>query len=261
MRWIRGVGSISALAAASLLLARVHPFGNANLEGAQAAQAPLSSSIPPNVRALLSTKCADCHSATAHAPVYRLFATISWLLERDIVQARKAMNLSDWDSYSTDQQQTLEAKIAQETKSRHMPLPQYLLIHWNARITQADVQTLSQWAHGGASPDLSGQTAAAGDPTRGALVFENRCTGCHALNQNREGPQLQGLYGRSTGAVAGFPYSDALKKANVTWNDQSLERWLADPDSFLPGNNMDFHVRLPQERKDLVAFFKQSASP
>lgn len=69
---------------------------------------------------------------------------------------------------------------------------------------------------------------------------------------------LQGVYGRNTGAVAGFPYSDTLKKANIAWNDQTLERWLADPDAFLPGNNMDFLVSKPQERKDLIAYFKQS---
>jgi cytochrome c len=43
------------------------------------------------------------------------------------------------------------------------------------------------------------------------------------------------------------------------WSEQSLEKWLADPDAFLPGNNMDFLVSKPQERKDLVAYFKQSA--
>jgi cytochrome c len=258
MRRIRGVGSVSALAvAASLLLARVHPFGNADLYGATAAQAPAAASIPPSVRALLSAKCGDCHSASTHAPVYARFAPISWLMERDIVEARKTMNLSRWDSYSADRQQTFEAKMVQQTKAHEMPLLQYRLIHWNARVTPADVQVLSQWAHGGSMSD-SGQAAADGDPVRGAVVFEKRCTGCHALTQNHEGPRLQGIYGRTTGAVAGFPYSAELKKANITWNDQSLEKWLADPDAFLPGNNMDFLVSKAQERKDLVAYFRQS---
>jgi cytochrome c len=83
--------------------------------------------------------------------------------------------------------------------------------------------------------------------------------GCHALTQNREGLQLQGVYGRSTGAVSGFPYSAALRKANIVWNDQSLEKWLTDTDAFLPGNNMDFLVAKPQERKDLIAYLKQSS--
>ena len=77
------------------------------------------------------------------------------------------------------------------------------------------------------------------------------------MTQDREGPRLQGVYGRVSGTVAGFPYSDALKRAHVVWDDASLERWLTDPDAFLPGNNMDFLVAKPQERKDLIAYFKQ----
>jgi cytochrome c len=61
------------------------------------------------------------------------------------------------------------------------------------------------------------------------------------------------------GLCSVLPHSDALRKAHITWNDQTLGKWLADPDAFLPGNNMDFLVSKPQERKDLVAYFKQSA--
>ena len=77
---------------------------------------------------------------------------------------------------------------------------------------------------------------------------------------DREGPRLQGVYGRPTAAIPDFPYSDSLKNAHLTWNDRTLEQWLADPDAFLPGNNMDFYVAKPQERKDLIAFFQQSAA-
>jgi cytochrome c len=264
MRWVRGVGSIPALAvAASLLLAHVHPFGNAGLYAATAPQAPIQNqtSIPTDVRALLMNKCSDCHSTQTRTPLYGHFAPISWLLERDIVEARKAMNLSQWDSYSADQQQTLKSKIVEETKTREMPLPQYRMIHPSASITVADIQTLTEWAHNSVTgaADSTAQATTAGDAVRGEALFEKRCTGCHALTQNHEGPRLQGIYGRTTGAIPGFPYSDALKKANIVWSDQSLEKWLTDPDAFLPGNNMDFLVAKPQERKDLIAYFKKSA--
>lgn len=261
MRWVRGIGSISAVAlAASLPLARVHPFGDAGLYWATVSKAPIQASIPADAREILVNKCADCHSSQTHAPIYGHFAPISWLLERDILDGRKHMDLSRWDAYSADEQQTLEAKIVQETKSRDMPLPQYRMIHWNARITDADIRVLSNWAHGTSTLDDSpSQTTTEGDPTRGAALFEKRCTGCHSLTTNREGPGLQGVYGRATGSAPSFPYSDALKAAHITWNDQTLEKWLTDPDAFLPGNNMDFHVPRSQERKDIIAYFKQSA--
>ncbi len=263
MRWVRGVGSISALAvAASLLLAHVHVFGDAGLFGAQAAQAPIPehASIPPDARAILIAKCADCHSTQTRAPIYSHFAPISWLMERDIVEGRKHMNLSEWGSYSPDQQQTFAAKIVQETKSHDMPLLQYRMIHRDTRITDADVRVFSQWAHGSSTPaDPTIQATADGDPARGAALFDKRCTGCHSLTTNRQGPILQGVYGRTTGSVSAFAYSAALKNAHIAWTDQSLDKWLADPDAFLPGNNMDFLVARPQERKDLIAFFKKSA--
>ncbi|HEY4378877.1 MAG TPA: heme-binding domain-containing protein [Acidobacteriaceae bacterium] len=263
MTWIKQ-GSIAAFAlAASLLLAHVHPFGNAGLFAAGATQPPIPDhgAIPPSVRAILTTKCADCHSSQVRTPFYGHFAPMSWLIERDIMEARQSMNLSQWDTYTADEQQALAAKIVQETRSGDMPLPQYRMIHWNARITSADLQTLSGWAHGTPAPaDSAAQPTSAGDPVHGAALFEKRCTGCHSLTTSREGPLLKGVYGRTTGAVPSFPYSNALKNAHLAWNDQSLDKWLADPDAFLPGNNMDFLVTRPQERKDLIAYLRQSAA-
>jgi cytochrome c len=106
---------------------------------------------------------------------------------------------------------------------------------------------------------LLAQSGSEGDPARGKQVFEKRCTGCHAMDQNREGPRLRGVYGRTSGEVATFDYSAALKEAHIVWNDRSLEQWLADPDTLVPGNNMEFHVAKPQERRDLIAFLKQDA--
>jgi cytochrome c len=79
------------------------------------------------------------------------------------------------------------------------------------------------------------------------------------MDQDREGPRLRGVFGRTSGAVAGFDYSPALKKAQVVWNETTLEQWLADPDTLVPGNNMEFHVAKPQERRDLIRFLKESA--
>ena len=152
------------------------------------------------------------------------------------------MNLSLWDTYSADRQQTLAAKIVQETKSNEMPPLQYRMIHWNARIVDADVKVLGQWAHGSQAAQADASVASEGDPARGKALFEKRCTGCHALTQNREGPQLQGVYGRASGTVNNFACSAALKNAHILWVDESLDKWLTDPDAFIPGNDMDFLV-------------------
>jgi cytochrome c len=171
------------------------------------------------------------------------------------------MNLSRWDRYSADQQEDLKAEIAIRAKSHTMPPMQYRMAHWNARIQDTDVQALAQWARGTASRDsnASGQALAQGDALRGKDIFERRCTGCHAMEQNREGPRLRGVFGRTSGTAPGFDYSPALVKAHIVWNEMTLERWLADPDALVPGNNMEFHVAKPQERADLIRFLRDSA--
>lgn len=95
-----------------------------------------------------------------------------------------------------------------------------------------------------------------GNADRGRVVFEKRCTGCHALDRDREGPHLKGVYGRAAGMAAGFDYSDALKKAHIVWNGETLNRWLTDPDAMVPGNNMEFHVAKPDERIDIIRFLQ-----
>jgi cytochrome c len=100
---------------------------------------------------------------------------------------------------------------------------------------------------------------AQGDAIRGKATFGRRCTGCHALNRDDEGPRLGGVYGRTSGTVPRFPYSDALKDAHIVWNDKSLEQWLAGPDIFVPGSGMPVHVAKPEERRDLIAYLKTAA--
>jgi cytochrome c len=260
--WARAAAVSCALAlAVSFALARIHPFGDAGLFRAVGAENPImeDSSVPAEVRTILTVKCADCHSPQTRAPFYGRLAPASWLIERDINLGRQAMNLALWNTYSADKQQTFAAKIVRETKEREMPLLQYRLIHWDSRITDADILMLATWAR--ASEDSSsGQVGipdGEGDSTRGATLFEKRCVGCHALTENHEGPKLQGVYGRAAGSVADFAYSSALKKANLVWDQTTLDKWLTDPDAFIPGNEMDFLISKPQERQDLIAFLKR----
>ena len=244
----------------SLTFGRLHPFGNASLYLDNRTDAFMDgSSVPSEVRTILAAKCADCHSTQTRSPFYGRFAPVSWLMERDINRGRKAMNLSRWKSYSTLEQETLAAQILHETREHEMPLPQYRLIHWGSRITDADIRTLANWAHASSksSDGLSDSLAGQGDPARGQQLFEKTCIGCHALTQNRQGPRLQGVFGRTSGTVGDYAYSAALKKSHIVWDEQSLDKWLTDPDASIPGNEMDFLVSRPAERRDLIAFLRQ----
>ena len=104
---------------------------------------------------------------------------------------------------------------------------------------------------------LFSQASKADDGTdRGRQLFEKRCTGCHSLDQNKEGPYLRGVYGRRAGRVSNFNYSAALQSSQLTWDDASLDKWLADPDSFIADNDMAFRVSAPDERIDIIRYLK-----
>jgi cytochrome c len=176
-------------------------------------------------------------------------------MEWDIVEARKKMDLSRWNEMSPETQQVLMAKMVQEVKKGDMPPMQYLALHWDARISKADVETLSMLGKGAGASETA--LAGDGDAARGKVVFEKRCTGCHAMNADREGPRLAGVYGRKAGSVAGFDYSAGLKSSGIIWTDATLEQWLSDPDMVVKDNNMDFRVPKAEERRDLIAYLKQ----
>lgn len=101
------------------------------------------------------------------------------------------------------------------------------------------------------------QFAAGQSAESGKQLFEKRCSGCHALDRDKEGPRLRGVYGRVAASVDSFQYSEALKKSGITWTDETLEQWLTDTEKLVPGNDMTFHVEKGAERTDIIAYLKQ----
>lgn len=97
-----------------------------------------------------------------------------------------------------------------------------------------------------------------GDTAAGRTAFEKRCTGCHALDHEKTGPRLAGVVGRKAGSISAFPYSDAVKKSGVVWNEALLDKWLTDPETVIPDNDMTFRLDNPVERANIIAFLKET---
>lgn len=94
----------------------------------------------------------------------------------------------------------------------------------------------------------------------GKSLFEKRCGGCHALDRDKEGPRLKGVYGRTAGSVDSFQYSDALKKSRVKWTEETLDKWLTDTEKLVPNNDMTLHVEKAPERSEIIAYLKQNSA-
>lgn len=101
---------------------------------------------------------------------------------------------------------------------------------------------------------------AAGDPVRGAELYDQRCAGCHSLDANRVGPMHRGVVGRRAGSVKDFAYSPALRKSKLTWTEANLDRWLANPEALVPGQRMGYAVGEAVDRADLIAYLRRETS-
>jgi len=98
----------------------------------------------------------------------------------------------------------------------------------------------------------------------GRRVFA-QCRSCHTINAgggNRVGPNLHGVFGREIGTAEGFTYSQAVQDANFVWDADHLDHWLANPQTFLPGNRMAFAgVRDDARRRDVIAYLMAETAP
>jgi cytochrome c oxidase assembly protein Cox11 len=95
------------------------------------------------------------------------------------------------------------------------------------------------------------------DPARGRELFTERCAACHALGSNKTGPLLGGVVGRKAATIAGYRYSSALAAANLVWSAETLDKWLAGPQAFVPGARMPVSVPQAAARRDLIAYLEQ----
>ena len=103
---------------------------------------------------------------------------------------------------------------------------------------------------------LASPALAQGKAQHGQQVFQDNCTGCHALTgPGLAAPPLGGVYGRKAG-TADFMYSDAMKKSGIVWDETSLKTFLADPSKAVPGTAMFFSLSESQDRDDVAAYLK-----
>jgi len=84
-----------------------------------------------------------------------------------------------------------------------------------------------------------------------------QCGACHTFDDGGShmlGPNLHNIIGRPAGTAAGFRYSKALSEADIVWTPRAIDAWLAEPQRFLPGNQMVYAgVRQAEDRAALIA--------
>lgn len=138
--------SAGVLPLAVAALSMVHPWGNLHAASASGGSMLAGAEAPEDVRGLLARKCGDCHSDGTEWPLYSRVAPASWLVEHDVHEGRDHMNLSRWQGYAVDSRIDLLSKIASQVRDGKMPLRQYVLLHPQARLTDAERKQIQSWA-------------------------------------------------------------------------------------------------------------------
>ena len=99
---------------------------------------------------------------------------------------------------------------------------------------------------------------AAGDSAAGQQFFTTHCSACHATEPgvNKIGPSLAGVVGRKSGSAPGFKYSPALKEANITWDEKTLDQFLQNPTGDVHGSRMFLTVPSAADRQNAMRISK-----
>lgn len=93
----------------------------------------------------------------------------------------------------------------------------------------------------------------------GAKLFKNQCATCHTVHASdpkRQGPTLEGVFGRKAGAVADFHYSPGFAKADWAWDEAHLDAWLTNPQAVIPGAIMPYRQAKAETRKAIIDHLK-----
>ncbi len=116
-----------------------------NLPTVQAETLEAATQMPDDVKKILTRSCADCHTNTTAYPWYSNVTPANFFLARHIEEGRQSLNFSIWNTYETRRKRRKLDEVCEQASSREMPLPSYLWIHGDAKLSDEEIKTLCDW--------------------------------------------------------------------------------------------------------------------
>jgi hypothetical protein len=102
---------------------------------------------PKQVTQIYERACYDCHSNETKLRWYDKIAPASWKVAADVHEARSRFNFSEWNKLSPADQQVMLWKTVNAMIAGKMPLPSYVMVHPETKISKADIETLKKFVN------------------------------------------------------------------------------------------------------------------
>lgn len=102
---------------------------------------------PEEIAMILKISCYDCHSNNTIYPWYDKIAPVSWWVANHVEEAKDELNFSEWMSFSQKRKTKKLKEIIEELDEEEMPLESYLIMHGNAKLSEAQVEALKKWVN------------------------------------------------------------------------------------------------------------------
>lgn len=117
---------------------------NPPIDDAKTIQAKVN--VPPEVDAILTRSCNDCHSNKTDWVWYSNIAPVSWRMANHVNDGRRNLSFSEFGTYTPKKAGRKLAEICDQIKDGEMPVWDYLIVHPTAKLSEPDKQTICDWA-------------------------------------------------------------------------------------------------------------------
>jgi hypothetical protein len=110
----------------------------------------LKTGMPPDLAARMYRACGNCHTNATAWPWYSRIAPVSWLMARDVERARKTLNFSEWEEKHAKRPAVAASMLltaCESLRQGRMPLPGYVLMHPESKLSSEDVGSFCAWTH------------------------------------------------------------------------------------------------------------------
>ena len=104
-----------------------------------------STQVPENVEKILTRSCNDCHTNATIYPWYSKIQPSAFFLKGHIDEGRGRLNFSTWNTNDAGKKRRKLGQVCEQIQSKEMPLPSYLWVHWDAKLSDEDIKIICGW--------------------------------------------------------------------------------------------------------------------